>query len=63
VSQFEFQTETLPNQESLRLQYTLQHRAREFGWHEADIDVIDSDLGMSGPSGRSPPCEHQVRHT
>ena len=36
----------LTNQESLRLQYALQHRAREFGWHEADIDVIDSDLGV-----------------
>ena len=40
--------QVLTNQESLRLQYALQHRAREFGWHEADIDVIDSDLGMSG---------------
>lgn len=40
--------QVLTNQESLRLQYALQHRAREFGWHEAEIDVIDSDLGMSG---------------
>ena len=40
--------QVLTNQESLRLQYALQHRAREFGWHEADIDVIDTDLGMSG---------------
>src|SRR5260370_33533261 len=38
----------LTNQESLGLQYALQHRAREFGWHEADIDVIGPDLGMSG---------------
>ncbi len=38
------------NQESLRLQYALQQRARELGWHEADIDVIDSDLGLSGAS-------------
>jgi len=38
------------NQESLRLQYALQHRARELGWHEADIDVIDADLGISGAS-------------
>ena len=38
------------NQESLRLQYALQQRARELGWHEADIDVIDADLGLSGAS-------------
>jgi hypothetical protein len=36
------------NQESLRLQYALQRRAKEFGWREVDIDVIDSDLGLSG---------------
>jgi DNA invertase Pin-like site-specific DNA recombinase len=36
------------NQESLRLQYALCQRARELGWHEADIDVIDADLGLSG---------------
>jgi len=40
----------LNNQESLRLQYSLQQRARELGWREADIDVIDSDLGISGAS-------------
>jgi hypothetical protein len=33
---------------SLRLQYALRQRARELGWHEADIDVIDADLGLSG---------------
>jgi DNA invertase Pin-like site-specific DNA recombinase len=38
------------NQESLRLQYALRQRARELGWHEADIDVIDTDLGLSGAS-------------
>jgi DNA invertase Pin-like site-specific DNA recombinase len=38
------------NQESLRLQYALRQRAHELGWHEADIDVIDSDLGLSGAS-------------
>src|SRR6202050_253538 len=35
------------NQESLRLQYALRQRACDLGWHEADIDVIDADLGMS----------------
>src|SRR3569833_501196 len=38
------------NQESLRLQYALRQRARELGWHDADIDVIDADLGLSGAS-------------
>src|SRR5580704_6455279 len=40
--------QVINNQESLRLQYALRQRARELGWHEADIDVIDCDLGLSG---------------
>ena len=36
--------QVVSNQESLRLQYALRQRARELGWHEADIDVIDADL-------------------
>jgi DNA invertase Pin-like site-specific DNA recombinase len=42
--------QVVSNQESLRLQYGLHQRARELGWHEADIDVIDADLGLSGAS-------------
>ena len=42
--------QVVSNQESLRLQYSLRQRARELGWHEADIDVIDSDLGLSAAS-------------
>lgn len=42
--------QVVSNQESLRLQYALRQRACELGWHEADIDVIDSDLGLSGAS-------------
>ncbi len=38
------------NQESLRLQYALQHRAEDLGWRQSDIDVIDADLGLSGSS-------------
>src|SRR6201996_9124622 len=38
----------LSNQESLRLQYALRQRACELGWCEADIEIIDSDLGRSG---------------
>src|SRR3712207_6686332 len=43
--------QVLSNQESLRLQYALRHRACELGWHEADVDVIDADLGISGAEG------------
>jgi DNA invertase Pin-like site-specific DNA recombinase len=42
--------QVVSNQESLRLQYALRQRAHELGWHEADIDVIDADLGLSGAS-------------
>lgn len=42
--------QVVTNQESLRLQYALRQRARELGWHEADVDVIDADLGISGAS-------------
>ena len=45
--------QVVSNQESLRLQYALRQRARELGWHEADIDVIDADLGLSGASPRN----------
>jgi DNA invertase Pin-like site-specific DNA recombinase len=40
--------QVLTNQESLRLQYDLRRRARALGWREEDIEVIDSDLGLSG---------------
>lgn len=42
--------QVVSNQESLRLQYALRQRARELGWHDADIDVVDADLGLSGAS-------------
>ena len=40
--------QVLSNQESLRLQYALRQRARDLGWLEADVEVIDSDLGRGG---------------
>ena len=40
--------QVLSNQESLRLQYALRQRARDLGWEEAGIEVIDADLGLSG---------------
>lgn len=36
------------NQESLRLQYALQRKARDYGWPAERIVVIDADLGMTG---------------
>ena len=40
--------QVLSNQESLRLQYDLRRRALDLGWREEDIEVIDTDLGLSG---------------
>jgi len=42
--------QVLSNQESLRLQYALNDRAREFGWRADDVLVIDSDLGLTATS-------------
>ena len=36
--------QVLTNQESLRLQYALHGRARALGWHEADIEVIETAI-------------------
>ena len=50
--------QVVSNQESLRLQYALRQRARELGWHEADIDVIDAGFvpgtGWPEPGGLLP---------
>jgi len=40
----------LTNQESLRLQYALRERAQELGWRTEDIEVIDTDLGLTAAS-------------
>ena len=42
--------QVVSNQESLRLQYALRQRARDLGWRDADIEVVDADLGLSGAS-------------
>ena len=41
------------NQESTRRQYELARRARQMGWPETAVRVIDDDLGMSGASSQS----------
>jgi DNA invertase Pin-like site-specific DNA recombinase len=40
--------QVLTNQESLKLQYALRERALALGWHAADIEIIDADLGLTG---------------
>jgi DNA invertase Pin-like site-specific DNA recombinase len=40
--------QALANQESLRLQYDLRHRAHAAGWDPGHIRVVDSDLGRTG---------------
>ena len=46
--------QVLTNQESLRLQYALRQRARDLGWNNADVEVIDANLGQSAARRRSP---------
>src|SRR2546428_12292889 len=38
------------HQESLRLQYALHERARQLGWPDEAIDIIDDDLGLTAAS-------------
>lgn len=40
--------QVIANRESLRMQYALRQRARELGWPDASIGVVDADLGHSG---------------
>ncbi len=40
--------QVVSHQESLRLQYALKNRALNLGWRQEDIEIIDTDLGLSG---------------
>jgi DNA invertase Pin-like site-specific DNA recombinase len=40
--------QALRNQESLQLQYDLQHRAHAAGWDPSQVRIIDTDLGRTG---------------
>src|SRR3954471_3017909 len=42
--------QALANQESLKLQYNLRHKAEAAGWDSSRIRVIDTDLGRTGRS-------------
>lgn len=39
--------QVLNNQESLRLQYDLKQKAQALGWRPEDIEIIDTDLGLT----------------
>src|SRR5215472_13910898 len=40
--------QVLTNQESLRLHYALQERAVHLGWRPEAVEIIDTDLGLTG---------------
>lgn len=40
--------QVLHHTESLKLQYALRERALQYGWAENAIDVVDTDLGVTG---------------
>ncbi|MFH1264431.1 MAG: site-specific recombinase, partial [Planctomycetota bacterium] len=40
--------QVLHHTESLKLQYALRERALQYGWAQSAIDVIDTDLGVTG---------------
>src|SRR5208283_123343 len=40
--------QVITNQESLRLQYALRQRASDLGWDATNVEVVDTDLGLSG---------------
>src|SRR5437588_11612711 len=47
--------QALANQESLKLQYDLQHRAHAAGWDPCRVRVIDADLGRTGRTAQGRP--------
>ncbi len=42
----------ISHQESLHLQYALKQRGINLGWREDDIQIIDSDLGLTATSAQ-----------
>src|ERR671938_419902 len=47
--------QVLSHQESLRLQYALGERARQLGWPDEAIDIIDDDLGLTAATAHHRP--------
>ena len=52
--------QVLANQESLKLQYDLQHRACAAGWDPAQVRIIDTDLGRTGRTAEGRPGFQEV---
>jgi DNA invertase Pin-like site-specific DNA recombinase len=52
--------QVLANQESLKLQYDLQHRAGAAGWDPARVRIIDADLGRTGRTAEGRPGFQEV---
>lgn len=44
--------QVLTHQESLKLQYALRERALSLGWRNEEIEVIDSDLGLTAATAQ-----------
>jgi DNA invertase Pin-like site-specific DNA recombinase len=44
--------QVLTNQESLNLQYALEKRALSLGWQPDDIEIIDTDLGLTAAAAQ-----------
>jgi DNA invertase Pin-like site-specific DNA recombinase len=44
--------QVLSNQESLNLQYALKQRALHLGWPDEGIEIIDTDLGLTGATAQ-----------
>lgn len=43
-------SQVFSNQESLSIQYALEKRAIDLGWHAEDVEVVDADLGLTASS-------------
>ena len=52
--------QVLANRESLKLQYDLFHRACAAGWDQAQVRIIDTDLGRTGRSAEGRPGFQEV---
>jgi DNA invertase Pin-like site-specific DNA recombinase len=47
--------QVVTNQESLHLQYALRQHARQLGWRDEDIEVIEADLGLTAMAAEHRP--------
>jgi DNA invertase Pin-like site-specific DNA recombinase len=52
--------QVLTNTESQRLQYAMTRRARELGWHEKDVLIVDDDTGRTATTTAGRPGFQQL---